>query len=146
MRKRKFGRREQRWYLTALRELGGQSVKAAQAIGYPKYTISRAMELDQVFACEAEDIITEIGEDLLKEGIRRARGFKQDIFYHGEKVGEDLIYSDTLLVPLLKGLLPDRFVEKSEVKITGTMSFAKRLKECLNGNGNGERISGQETD
>ncbi len=135
----KFVGKHKRWFLKALRQLGGQKVKAARVLGFPMDLINRAMDRGPHFCCDVESVIEEIGEELLTEGIRRAKdGVERDVYHQGEIVGTETYYSDSLLIPLLKGVLPERFKEKSELKITGTVSFAERLKEAINGKAGAE--------
>ena len=61
---------------------------------------------------EAQSIATETLED---EAIRRARdGVKRSIFYKDQEIGEELVYSDTLLIFLLKGAKPTKYRERYE--------------------------------
>jgi hypothetical protein len=53
---------------------------------------------------------------LEEEAIRRARdGVTRTVYRNGEAVGEELSYSDTLLIFLLKGHMPDKYGDKHEL-------------------------------
>ena len=54
---------------------------------------------------------------LLDEAIERAaHGVEEPVFYKGECVGFIKKYSDNLLIQLLKGEMPEKFRERSEVQ------------------------------
>lgn len=55
---------------------------------------------------------------LEQEAIRRAvDGTNKPVFFQGEIVGFEKEYSDTLLVLLLKAHKPDKYRERSDVRI-----------------------------
>ena len=60
--------------------------------------------------------------DLLEgEARRRATGVKRDVWYAGEKVGSESVYSDTLLIFLLKAHRPAKFRDNVKVEHPGGM-------------------------
>lgn len=65
---------------------------------------------------EAKDLAASTLED---EAIRRARdGVTRPVYYLGAVVGEELVYSDTLLIFLLKGLMPELYGNKVQADVT----------------------------
>jgi hypothetical protein len=65
---------------------------------------------------EARDLAASTLED---EAIRRARdGVVRPVYYLGEVVGEEIVYSDTLLMLLLKGAMPERYGTKVQGDLT----------------------------
>ena len=62
---------------------------------------------------------------LFDEAYRRAMGYRVPVYYKGVKVGTMKKYSDTLLIPLLKQMLPEYYGE-----ITPSEQAQKRAKPC----------------
>ena len=59
-------------------------------------------------------------EKLEQEARRRAvHGVGEPVFYQGQPVGTVQKYSDTLLIFLLKGALPDKYRERYAAEISG---------------------------
>ena len=60
--------------------------------------------------------------DLLEgEARRRATGIKRDVWYGGAVVGTESVYSDTLLIFLLKAHRPHKFRDNVKVEHSGGM-------------------------
>ena len=60
--------------------------------------------------------------DLLEgEARRHATGIKRDVWYAGEVVGEESVYSDTLLIFLLKAHRPHLYRDNVKVEHSGGM-------------------------
>ena len=60
--------------------------------------------------------------DLLEgEARRRATGIKRDVWYAGEKVGSESVYSDTLLMFLLRAHRPHLYRDNVKVEHSGGM-------------------------
>jgi hypothetical protein len=58
-----------------------------------------------------------------EEAIRRAtRGVREDIFYQGEKCGEKRVYSDGLLMFMLKAARPDVYRERVSIDDMTTLN------------------------
>lgn len=65
------------------------------------------------------------GDFLEEEAIRRAmEGIQKPIFYKGEHVDNETVYSDTLLIVALKGAKPDKYRENATVKHEGEIVLA----------------------
>ena len=60
--------------------------------------------------------------DLLEgEARRRATGIKRDVWYAGEVVGSESVYSDTLLMFLMRAHRPHLYGENMKVEHSGGM-------------------------
>jgi hypothetical protein len=56
------------------------------------------------------------GDFLEDEAIRRAmEGWEKKVFYQGQHVDNERIYSDMLMAMLLKGAKPHRYKDRTEV-------------------------------
>lgn len=73
---------------------------------------------------KAWDTAVERGTDALEdEATRRAKdGVTKPVHYKGERVDEVQEYSDTLLMFLLKGRRPDKFRERHDVAVSGSIA------------------------
>lgn len=69
----------------------------------------------------------ELGNEFLEDTAvqRAAHGVVRDVYYQGEVVGEESVYSDGLLMFMLKARRPERFKDRSQsdvnAKLTGTV-------------------------
>jgi hypothetical protein len=106
-------------FLDALMKCGTVSYSAIKA-KVPRPTIYRWRSADENFAKEWDRAL-EMGIDALEdEAIRRAMdGMLKPVFHGGKKVGEVRVYSDTLLIFLLKGRKPEKYAERRHVKHSG---------------------------
>jgi hypothetical protein len=91
----------------------GQLAATCRAVRMPHSLHYYWRKYDPVYAqafTEAQQLAATTLED---EAIRRARdGVRRSIFHQGKPVGEELVYSDTLLIFLLKGALPEKYGDK----------------------------------
>lgn len=73
---------------------------------------------DAVYAAAFEQA-KELAADFLEdEAVRRAtEGVQRAIYHKGDKIGEETIYSDTLLIFMLKAMRPERFRDNTHVKV-----------------------------
>jgi hypothetical protein len=66
---------------------------------------------------------------LEEEAVRRAQlGVQRGIYYKDEQIAEETIYSDTLLIFLLKGNMPERYKERFEHTHKGSIELLKKLE------------------
>lgn len=78
---------------------------------------------------EAKDLAAAVLED---EAVRRAReGVTQTIFHHGAPIGTAQVYSDTLLIFLLKGAKPETYREQIKLDVAGTVRLETALQQGL---------------
>ncbi len=106
--------RRQDAFLAAFAEAGTitAAAKAARIRRRQHHTwLERDPEYVERF-CEAQELAN---ERLEHEARRRAvEGWKEPVFYEGEKVGDKPKYSDNLLMFLMKGALPEKYKERYE--------------------------------
>ena len=93
----------------------GMITKSAKAAGVSRKTHYEWMKLDDNYNKafkEAERIAADMLEE---EAVRRARdGVVQGIYHQGKEVATKLVYSDLLLMFLLKGNKPSKFKDRVE--------------------------------
>jgi hypothetical protein len=125
-------RQSQQRFLDAYRSVG-TVVHAAKISAVAPRTHYTWLEKDEAYVSQFEDAKQDATEELLREARRRAfEGVKRKKFHNGVPVtdpetGEQYIeaeYSDTLLIFLLKGLMPNVFRERQDVRINGRVDSA----------------------
>lgn len=63
---------------------------------------------------------------LEEEAIRRARdGVTRKIFYKDEHIADEQVYSDVLLIFLLKGAMPDKYRDRVDIRVNIQHAAAK---------------------
>ena len=66
---------------------------------------------------------------------RAAEGTEKGIYYKGKKVDIQKEYSDTLLIFLMKGIMPEKYRDRSYTEISGPgggpVQFESQLKSLL---------------
>ncbi len=84
---------------------------SAKAVGYADTTyLRRLKKQDKDFAERWEMAQFAATDMLLDEARRRAlEGVVEEIYYKGEVVGEKLVYSDSLIMFLIRGQHPDKY-------------------------------------
>lgn len=109
-------------FLDALRMHGTVS-GAVAATGIAATVAYRWRKSDPDFAKgwnEATEPLLFLLED---EAVRRALEGTPDGIYHlGKRIGERRVYSDALLVTMLKALAPEKYRDRAEVKHTGDLA------------------------
>ncbi len=109
---------KKRAFLSAFAECGNKS-RAAQMAGVAKQTIyTRQWREDREFQVALESARVMAADVLEQEAHRRAvEGVEEPVgWYKGEAGGTVRRYSDTLLIFLLKGVLPQRYRERVDVR------------------------------
>ena len=105
--------------LAALAKTGNIS-GACRATKTPRNTHYNWLEEDEGYAVASARAIREAGEALEAEAWRRAvRGVKKPVYQQGDLVGHIQQYSDVLLIFLMKGAMPEKYRERSDVTISG---------------------------
>jgi hypothetical protein len=110
---------KQRAFLAALVEAGGNITRACEIVGINRATVySEQWQGDAVYAAALARAKRMAAEALESEAIRRAyEGVERDTgWYQGKPGGVVREYSDTLAIFLLKGLMPEKYSEKVEVR------------------------------
>ena len=94
--------------------------RACEAAGMGRRTAYEWREADPEFAARWEKAKRLGAEALEDEGARRAmEGVDEPVFYKGDECGTVRKYSDTLLIFLLKGAMPEKYRDNSKVELTG---------------------------
>ncbi|MEK0313735.1 hypothetical protein [Cohnella sp. 56] len=87
------------------------------------------MQNDPVYAAAFESAKEEAAEYLEQEARRRAvHGVDEPVFYQGEAVGKVRKYSDTLLIFLMKGAMPDKYKDRVAQEHSGQMRHEVNLE------------------
>ena len=101
----------------------GNITKSARNLGLTRQAIYQWMEKDEAFK-EAVDNAAEEALDLMEaECKRRAEeGCDRPVFYQGNECGAIREYSDTLMMFFLKGNRPDKYKDRTDINVTGTLT------------------------
>jgi hypothetical protein len=94
--------------------------KACELSGLPRTTAYEWRADDADFAAEWQKAV-DISSDLLEEeAVRRAKdGTLKPVFQGGQLVGHIQEYSDTLLIFLLKGAKPKKYMDRLVQEVSG---------------------------
>lgn len=108
----------------------GRKDKAAKAAGVSYSTVWGWNNRDESFR-QAYETAQEVAVDLLEmEAVRRAKdGWLKPVFQAGTLVGHVREYDSSMLMFLLKGLKPERYVERREVYNVDVASRLRAGKE-----------------
>lgn len=105
-------------YLEALPEYFTVTAALAKA-NVPMSQLRKWRELDGGFLVAEQDARNQLADRLEMEAIRRAfHGVKTPVYQGGLLAGHIQIFSDNLLMLMLKAVRPDKFRERSEVTVT----------------------------
>lgn len=109
-------------FLVAYSQCGSIS-GAAKAAKVARFSHYKWMQSDTDYARAFEEAHV-IATDALEEEARRrgALGVLEPIYYLGKKVGTKRVYSDTLLIFLLKGNNPEKFKDRAQVDLGGRVT------------------------
>lgn len=106
-------------FLDALREHGTVSA-AATAAGRNRSYCYEARANDPAFAAAWDEIDGAVTDQLEAEAIRRAKdGVINDVYFRGEVVGQERVYSDSLLQFLLRGKRPEVYGDRTRLDVAG---------------------------
>lgn len=102
-------------FLTALVFHGGQHGKAARAAQIARATHYRWLDFSEPYPALYKRAMEQVTAVLEDEAIRRAKdGTTKGIYFKGEKVATERLYSDGLMMFLLRGAAPDKYRERTE--------------------------------
>jgi hypothetical protein len=108
-------------FLTAFAECGNIST-ASRLSGIARSNHYDWMQNDPDYPALFIEADKEAAEKLEQEARRRAvNGVSKPVFYKGEECGVVQEYSDTLLIFLLKGALPEKYKERYEGTLNGNI-------------------------
>jgi hypothetical protein len=114
-------------FLSALADCGNVADAARQA-GIARNALYLWKRDDPAFAADWEAALAAGGDNLEEEAIRRARdGWDEPVWYQGKQVGTVRKYSDTLLIFLLKGLMPEKYAERQRVEMSSNIDIAGEI-------------------
>jgi hypothetical protein len=106
---------KKRAYLLALAQTG-VCLRACRDAGVHRTSVWLWCQDDGTFAAFEQHAKKLGAETLVQEAYRRAvEGIDKPVYYEGKRVDTIKEYSDTLLIFLLKGALPDIYRERYEV-------------------------------
>jgi len=101
---------------------------ACEATKISKPGIYMHRKANPLFAQAWSDALETATDALEFEARRRAvKGVPTDVFWDGEIVGSRQIYSDNLLMFLLKGANPEKYRERVDTRITADVEFSVKL-------------------
>jgi hypothetical protein len=118
----------------------GRVTKAADAAQTNWRNHYNWLKQDDQYAAAFAAAARIFGDFLEDEAIRRAvEGFERKVFYGGEHVDNETVYSDTLMVTLLRGAKPEKYREHVKIEQDVTVHLEssltagmKRLEELRN--------------
>lgn len=98
----------------------GNVTKAAEIAGVERKSHYNWLESDAEYAAAFEEAKQEACDHLEAEARRRAvEGTCKPVFYKGEECGTIREYSDTLLMFLMKGAMPEKYKDRVQNELTG---------------------------
>ena len=110
-------------FLRLLSETGNVS-KCCKALNISRQEMYKCKIKDEKFNEQwhaAQDMAIELLED---ESFRRAfEGLEKDVWYKGEVVGSERVYSDTLLMNRLQAEKPDKYQYRQKHEHSGSLSL-----------------------
>jgi hypothetical protein len=112
----------------------GQHGKAAKAAKIARATHYRWLESDEVYRGLHKRAIAQVTVVLEDEAIRRAKeGVTKGIYFQGDRVAVERVYSDGLMMFLLRGAAPEKYRERTEHsgEVTHKHRFEGSLEDLL---------------
>lgn len=102
-------------YYASLRETGLEAA-SAKAAGVSLRAVQKEYEADQAFHEDCLDALEQVYDRYEQEAIRRAvDGVPKGVYYQGDRVDEELVFSDTLLAKILTGRRASVYGDKREI-------------------------------
>ena len=102
-------------FLERLKATGNITLAAAGA-GVTRQNVYQTRNRNKAFRRSWEEALDEAVDLLAGEARRRATGIKRDIYYAGKVVGTENVYSDSLLMFLLKAHRPHLYRDNVKVE------------------------------
>lgn len=119
-------------FYLAIRQTGLEAT-SAKAAGVTLRAVHREYENDPAFHEDCLDSMELQADILEQEAIRRAvEGTTKGIYYQGDRVDDEQVYSDTLLAKLLTGRRPTVFGDKREISGAGGGAIQVVIQEFSN--------------
>jgi hypothetical protein len=104
-------------FLAELRASANVSAGARAAGVYRKTVYD--WRADPEFAKAWDDALEEATDELEEAARQRAMGYKRDVWFQGQCVGETTEYSDAMTALLLKAHRPDKFSDRHAIEMSG---------------------------
>lgn len=115
-------------FLAAYAKLG-TITHAAEAVGIDRQRHYGWMDTDPAYPALFAEAGTKAKEALVREATRRAiEGVEKPVYQGGRKVGTIREYSDTLLIFLMKGAMPQTYRERVDITMDIT-SLVQRIAD-----------------
>jgi hypothetical protein len=98
------------WLVQALQRNCGDMYEACRIVGVSPMFVRTWMKDDKTVADALQEAERVGAMAIESEAIRRAvKGWEKDVYFKGEVVGQEVVYSDGLMQTLLKGRLRERY-------------------------------------
>jgi hypothetical protein len=135
--------RRKKRFLVALAETGIISKACARA-GWTRNTAYSLRNADKDFADRWDDAL-EFAADTAEEAAfnRGVYGVERDVYFKGEAVGKEVVYSDRLLELTLKARRPDKFRDSHKVEAHHTGGVLVVPQAPSEGDWEGQSAAGQ---
>ena len=109
--------RRKRNFLVALAETGILSQACTRA-GWTPHVARSLRAADADFAQRWDDALEFAADAAEAEAFRRGvHGYEKDVYFKGDKVGKEIIYSDRMLELTLKARRPEKFRESHRMEL-----------------------------
>jgi hypothetical protein len=125
--------RKQAAFLTALVTFRGHHTRAARAAKVGRASHYRWLE-DETYKALYARAMAMVTTALEDEALRRAHdGIRKGIYYQGERVGNELVYSDGLMMFMLRAANPKKYRENHDHSgdVNHHLKFDGSLMELL---------------
>lgn len=119
---------QKRAFLAAIAETGNLTI-AARAVGIDRRRHYDWLANDREYEDEFREAMETAADLLEAEARRRAvEGVAEPVFYQGKPVGAVRRFDSTLLIFMLKGIRPEKYRERSDVRGQFSLSWAEMLR------------------
>jgi len=116
-------------FLEAYTRIGTVS-GGAKGAGVDRRTIYKWLEKDKEFGSRFEEAKETVTDDLEQEARRRAyEGIDKGVYWQGQLCDTIKEYSDTLLIFLLKGNRPEKYRERLQTELSGSLKVYRTVEE-----------------
>ena len=127
-----FTNQKKRQVLKIMETNGGNQGAAAAKVGVSPATINYHAKNDPAFR-EALMMaklaaMQDVEDQITKRGIE---GVDKGIFYKGEQIATEKVYSDTLLMERARALDPSRYGKRSQVDVTANVTIEHKARSKL---------------
>jgi len=107
--------------------------QSCEHVGLTRQTLYVWREEDPQFYADWKKALAHGAEVLEDEAIRRGHhGYDVQVYHGGKVAGVERKFSDTLLIFMLKGAMPDKYSDRLKQDITGKMQISDMADEDLN--------------